>query len=57
MNKGWRARLVETLTGLLAVAIVSRVVWELLRPLLPMVVAGVALLGLLRLMVGRYRQW
>lgn len=42
---------------MLAVAIVARATWELLRPVVPALFIGLVLVGVVRLVAGRYRQW
>jgi NhaP-type Na+/H+ or K+/H+ antiporter len=44
---GWRSRVIEALVLLLTVAVVARVVWNLLGPLLPVTVVMVTIGGLL----------
>lgn len=51
------ARVTSALGGLLAIAIVTRVAWELLRPVVPTLVALLVAVVFFRLAVGRYRQW
>ncbi len=41
---GWRQRLVSTLALILGVAVAARVIYDLLRPLLPLVLAVLILL-------------
>ena len=43
----WRSKAVEALALTIAVAVVARVVWELLGPLLPAILVMVAVGGLL----------
>jgi hypothetical protein len=58
MNTGrWQSQVSAALVALLAVAIVARATWELLRPLLPALIVTVCVLSMLRLVSGRYRQW
>ena len=45
----WRARILLTLFLLLLAAVALRVIYELLQPLLPMAIAVLVLLALLRL--------
>ena len=43
----WRSKVVEALVLILAVAVVARVVWNLLGPLLPAILVMLAVGGLL----------
>lgn len=53
----WMNKLVGALGLLLAIAIVSRVVWDLLQPLLPTLTIVVFLLTLFRWLLHRHRYW
>ena len=53
----WQSPVWSALTALLVAAVVARVTWELLRPMLPALLVAVVLVGVLRLAAGRYRQW
>ncbi len=53
----WRSRLGEGLVLILATALVARVVWELLIPVVPILLVGAGLLVVYRLITGKRGQW
>lgn len=50
-------RVTSALGGLLAIAIVTRVAWELLRPVVPTLIGLLIAFAVLGIAVGRYRHW
>lgn len=54
---GWRAKLSETLVLVLVVALVTRVVWKLLAPAIPLLIGLVVLRGIYGWIFGRRDRW
>lgn len=53
----WMRKLIGCLAGVLVVAVMMRLAWELLRPALPVVVALLAVLVIVRLIWRRSQGW
>lgn len=53
---GWARRLLTTLFVILTIAVVARVVYDLLAPLLPLAVALLVVSGLYLVTTGRWRR-
>lgn len=54
---GWRAKLSEALVLVLVIALVSRVVWELLAPAIPLLIGVVGVLAVTGWWLGRRDRW
>ncbi len=54
---GWRAKLSETLVLVLVIALVTRVVWELLAPAIPLLIGLIVLMGIYGWIFGRRDRW
>ena len=55
--KSWVDRLLELALTLVAIGLLLQWAWQLLRPLLPMVIGGIGLVALGRYVIGRHRTW
>jgi len=54
---GWRAKLSETLVLVLVIALVTRVVWELLAPAIPLLIGLIVLMGIYSWIFRRRDRW
>jgi hypothetical protein len=53
----WMRKIIATLAGVVAVAILVRLAWELLRPVLPALIAIIVVVVILRLIFRRRQGW
>lgn len=54
---GWRAKLSETLVLVLVIALVTRVVWELLAPAIPLLIGLIVIMGIYGWIFRRRDRW
>lgn len=54
--KGWKTQVAQGLGLVLTVAVVGRLAWELLSPLIPAVAVILCLLGLLGFLISKWRR-
>ena len=52
MIRDWRSSVSQALIAILAIALVTRVVWELLAPAIPLLLTIVIILGVYRMLLG-----
>jgi hypothetical protein len=50
-------RIATALFAIIAVAVVARLAWELLRPVLPFVIVLLVVVAVLSLLIRRLRSW
>ena len=55
-SKGWMSKVVQGLLVVLGVAVVARIAWELLWPLVPALLVLICLLALFGLLLDRSRR-
>ena len=55
--KSWLDRLLEMAIGLVAVGLLLNWAWQLLKPLVPIVIVGTGLLAIARWLFVRHQQW
>ncbi len=53
----WLHQVTAAVGVVLTVAVVGRVAWELLKPLVGGLIVLLVLVGIVRLVIGRFRQW
>lgn len=56
-SASWVSRVMAAAVTLLAVAVVARVVWEFLAPLIPPLIVLMVLVGIASIALGRFRRW
>lgn len=56
-SSSWRSKLMESLSAVLITAVVARVAWELLAPVVPLLLAMTLVLFVLARAAGRRSRW